>query len=92
MDSIDEASRAAAPIGSGDDHSQTIDEFCHGERISRATFFQMQTEGWGPQTMAVGAATRISPEARREWRREREKARRLGIRRALPKDSPPEAA
>jgi hypothetical protein len=82
--SIDDASPVAeAPAG--DDYSQTIPKFCTSERISLAMFHVMQKEGWGPETMAVGAATRISPEARRKWRREREEAKRLGVRRALPK-------
>jgi hypothetical protein len=80
--SIDAASSIAEIPG--DDYSQTIPEFCTIERISLAMFHVMQKEGWGPETMAIGTATRISPEARRRWRREREEAKRLGFRRALP--------
>ena len=80
---IDDVLRVAE-IPAGDDHSQTIPEFCTSERISLAMFHVMQKEGWGPETMAVGAATQISPEARLKWRREREEAKRLGVRRALP--------
>jgi hypothetical protein len=65
----------------GDDASMTIDEFCTSQRISRAHFYVMQREGWGPRVMYLGASVRISPEARRDWRREREVAAAAGIRR-----------
>jgi hypothetical protein len=71
--------------------SQTIDEFCTSERISRAQYYVMKNEGWGPAEMWVGTSVRISPEARRAWRRERERAAAAGVRRKLP-DNSPEAA
>ena len=40
--------------------------------ISRAHFYVMQREGWGTRPMYLGASVRISPEARRDWRREHE--------------------
>jgi hypothetical protein len=51
------------------DHSQTILEFCISERISRAKYFQLKAEGRGPREMRIGKLVRISPEARRDWRR-----------------------
>jgi hypothetical protein len=65
----------------GDEPSMTINEFCSSQRISRAFFYVMRKEGWGPRLMHVGGTVRISPEARRDWRREREAAAAAGIRR-----------
>jgi hypothetical protein len=66
-----------------DDIAQTVDEFCTSERISRGQFYIMRKEGWGPREMAIGRSIRISPEARHEWRRERERAKAAGTRRKL---------
>ena len=63
--------------------SQTIEEFCKAERISRSFFYSMRAEGWGPGEMAIGDSVRISPRARRKWREEREAAARTGTRRKL---------
>jgi hypothetical protein len=52
----------------------------------------MRREGWGPDEMQVGRLVRITPEAKQRWRRERERAAKLGHRRALPKDEPPRDA
>jgi hypothetical protein len=49
--------------------SYAIDEFCAAERISRSMFYKLGKQGRGPRTFNVGSAVRISPEARREWRR-----------------------
>ena len=59
----------------------TISEFCRSERISRALFYIMQKEGWGPRVMYVGAGVSISAQARRDWQRAREAAAAAGIRR-----------
>jgi len=69
--------------------SKTIPEFCRAEKISEAMFHQMVGEGWGPDIMAVGKATRISPEAHAKWRRQREAAASAGVRRALPTSPKP---
>jgi predicted DNA-binding transcriptional regulator AlpA len=55
-----------------DEPSYTIDSFCEAERISRSMFYKLGKQGKTPRTFRVGAAVHISPEARREWRRERE--------------------
>ena len=55
-----------------DDHSLTIDEFCTAERICRATFYNLRRLSKGPREMRVASRIRISPEARAEWRRDRE--------------------
>jgi hypothetical protein len=52
--------------------SYTIEEFCKAERISRAMYYKLARMGKAPRHFNVGAAVRISPEARLEWRRERE--------------------
>jgi hypothetical protein len=73
------------PETAGDDASMTIDEFCASQRISRAFFYVMLREGWGPRLMYLGASVRISAEARRDWRREREVSAAAGIRRGKKK-------
>jgi hypothetical protein len=64
--------------------SETIPEFCKSERISRSEYYVMRREGWGPDEMHVGRLIRITPEAKQRWRRERERAAKLGVRGALP--------
>jgi hypothetical protein len=61
--------------------SDTIDSFCQGEKISRALYYKMKVEGWAPAEMWVGDSVRITPRARREWRRQRERAAAAGVRR-----------
>jgi len=57
----------------GVDQSSTIEEFCRDEKISRAYFYKLQRQGRGPRMMNLGpGAKRISPEARRDWRRQME--------------------
>jgi hypothetical protein len=55
------------------DHSLTLPEFCESERISLAFYYKLKRLGLGPREMVIGRAKRISPEARAEWRRAREK-------------------
>jgi hypothetical protein len=51
----------------------TVSDFCVGEKISRAYFYDLQKHGRGPRLMRLAnGAVRISAEARREWRRARE--------------------
>ncbi|HET7447398.1 MAG TPA: hypothetical protein VFJ49_05730 [Methyloceanibacter sp.] len=52
--------------------SYTIDQFCAAERISRAMFYKLRHQGKAPRIFNVGTCVRISPEARRAWRAERE--------------------
>ena len=54
--------------------SYTIQEFCKAERISRTLLYRAWREGWGPRFHLVGSHKRISPEARLEWRHDREAA------------------
>ena len=54
------------------DDSLTIPEFCRAEKINRGTFYNLCKVGKGPRFFKVGQLTRISAEARREWRQERE--------------------
>jgi hypothetical protein len=53
-------------------HSETIDEFCESERISRRHYYTLKARGKGPREMRLGDAVRITPEAKADWRRERE--------------------
>jgi predicted DNA-binding transcriptional regulator AlpA len=62
-----------------EDASLTISEFCEKEKICRATFYNLLKQGKGPRLMRVGSRSRISPEARAEWRREREAEFAAGI-------------
>ena len=51
----------------------SIAEFCHAHRISRATFYNLQTAGKAPRTMKVGGRVLVSKEAAADWRRECER-------------------
>lgn len=64
--------------------SETVPEFCESERISLSMYYKMRGEGWGPDEAAVGSRTIITPQAKVRWRRQREAAAKLGIRRGLP--------
>ena len=50
----------------------TINQFCAAENISRSLYYKLKAAGKGPREMHLGAAVRISKEARADWRRERE--------------------
>jgi len=56
------------------DQSLTINEFCAAEKICRATFYNLQRAGLGPDTILVGSHQRITAEARRRWHQQRERA------------------
>jgi hypothetical protein len=55
-----------------DDPSYTISEFCAAERISRGMLYKLWGQGRGPRRFYIGAAPRISHQARVEWRRQLE--------------------
>ena len=58
----------------GAEQSQTIPEFCRSEKINRAFFYQLQKTGRAPRTMRhADGCIRISPEARKDWRHDRER-------------------
>jgi hypothetical protein len=50
----------------------SIGEFCARNRISLSTFHKLKNQGRGPRLMCLGRAIRISIEAEREWRAQRE--------------------
>jgi hypothetical protein len=55
------------------DQSQTIPKFCSSEHISRAFYYELKKLGKAPREMRhADGCVRISPEARRDWRRDRE--------------------
>ncbi len=50
--------------------SETIDEFCAVEHLSRSSYYKMRKLGYGPDEMVVPGTSiiRITPQAHREWR------------------------
>jgi predicted DNA-binding transcriptional regulator AlpA len=51
----------------------TIREFCLSEDISRSKFYELQKQNRAPRVMQISKQVkRITAEARRDWRRERE--------------------
>jgi predicted DNA-binding transcriptional regulator AlpA len=54
------------------DESFTIQEFCAAEKISRAFFYKLQSQGKAPLTYPLGSNRRISLEAYLAWRTARE--------------------
>jgi hypothetical protein len=56
------------------DESLTIDGFCAAEKISRQFLYKLWKAGKGPRSYHIGAARRISHQARTEWRQQLEAA------------------
>ena len=54
------------------DESFTINEFCAAEKISRAFFYKLQSQGKAPRTYPLGSSRRISHDAYTAWRAARE--------------------
>jgi hypothetical protein len=54
------------------DEAFTLNEFCASEKISRAFFYKLESQGRAPRTYNLGCTRRISREARDEWRAARE--------------------
>ena len=55
------------------ERSKTISEFCEAEQISRTEFYELKKQNRAPRLMEIGPQLpRITPEAHRDWRRERE--------------------
>jgi hypothetical protein len=54
--------------------AMSIENFCELHGFSQDMFFKMQREGWGPDTIKVGARTLITREAAAKWRRQRQAA------------------
>ena len=54
------------------DQSLTVNEFCAAEKIGRTRLYQDWKQGKGPRFFYNGTRRRISEEARKEWRRQRE--------------------
>jgi predicted DNA-binding transcriptional regulator AlpA len=64
--------RLAMPRSPEMDESFTIQEFCTAEKISRAFFYKLQSQGKAPRTYPLGANRRISRESYVAWRTARE--------------------
>jgi hypothetical protein len=56
----------------------TVKEFCEAERISRGFLYKLWTQGKGPESYRIGAARRITHEARIEWRQKLEASSKGG--------------
>jgi hypothetical protein len=54
------------------EHADTIPSFCESEAISESTYYKLKRLGKGPREMLIEGSVRISPEAKADWRRERE--------------------
>jgi hypothetical protein len=52
--------------------SETVDEFCAAEKMSKAQLYEEWRQGRGPRYYYNGVRRRISPEAHHEYRRQRE--------------------
>jgi len=55
-----------------DGPSLTIPQFCADEQFSRPFYFKLRKRGKGPREIRLGRAVRITRQARRDWRRQRE--------------------
>jgi len=75
-------------IAAGEGPSLSITAFCEAEGLSRAAYFKMRGEGWGPDEIYIGDLVRITPAARREWRQRRAEAAAAGVRRGLSAGDP----
>jgi hypothetical protein len=55
------------------EQSLTIPQFCRAENFSRAFFYELKKRGKAPRLMRhADGCVRISPQARKDWQRERE--------------------
>jgi hypothetical protein len=54
------------------DDNKTISQFCRKKKLSKAKYFSMRRAGRGPREARDGKWVRITPEAERDWDRERE--------------------
>ncbi len=57
-----------------EDRAYSIDQFCKRYAICRSTFYKLLRQGDGPVVIQIGTRKRITPRARRDWERKREKA------------------
>jgi hypothetical protein len=52
----------------------SISEFCRRNGISQSFYFKLQQRHLAPRTMNLGHRRLITPEAEKDWQREREAA------------------
>jgi hypothetical protein len=52
--------------------SFSIDEWCERHHVCRATFYNMQKRGEGPDILRIGRSVRISADADARWVAQRE--------------------
>ena len=48
--------------------TQTINDFCESNKISRSMFYKLLRQGKGPRLMKVGRKRLVTPEAAAAWR------------------------
>ena len=58
---------------SDDDDVYTVDEVCDRNKISRASLYKLWKAGRGPKYFKIGASTRITGRAERQWQLASEK-------------------
>jgi hypothetical protein len=71
----------------GPDDVHTIPSFCKSNAISESQYFALKRRGLQPREIEIDGRVIISPEAEKDWRREREAEtaeRRRGAQKALP--------
>jgi predicted DNA-binding transcriptional regulator AlpA len=82
---VDDLRHQIAALRRSQDRS--IAGFCARQSISRAHFYNLQKQGKAPRVAHVGSRRIITPEAERDWGREREaeatRARRANQRRRV---------
>jgi hypothetical protein len=59
-------------VTTNDNTSDTLATWCVKRRVSRSSLYRLRSQGKGPRLHYVGVSPRISPEADRDWVRERE--------------------
>ena len=58
-----------APIIASD-ALQSVPEFCEENGISKAFFYKLKAQGKAPKIVKLGSLSKITPEARLEWRQQ----------------------
>ena len=52
------------------DEIQSIPQFCEDIGISKAFFYKLKAQGKAPKIVKLGSLSKITPEARLEWRQQ----------------------
>ena len=65
--------------------SESVDEFCQAEGISRRCFYNLVNAGQGPEIYYILTSPRISQQAHQRWREERASIPPPQVRRGRPR-------